>query len=213
MTTLRSYWQTSSKVFGRGSSSTHENLEKCEFAIRPVTAHMLSKAPPRPREMFRTVLIHVKSRMQKNKRVAGLSGWILLWQDPPRRDPLASPTIPVSRPGPRPSRLLGVAHCQPPPRAAYSYTCPYSNTGVLAGCRMSPFRPGVRITQHPRTAARTASACQPPQNTKQERLHSGGHYICPDFKPLPTPRPLESQMPDVGEGPECGRSVDRKEWW
>ena len=81
MTTLRSYWQTSSKVFGRGSSSTHENLEKCEFAIRPITAHMLSKAPPRPREMFRTVLIHVKSRTQKNKRVAGLSGWILLWQD------------------------------------------------------------------------------------------------------------------------------------
>ena len=104
MTTLRSYWQTSSKVFGRGSSSTHENLEKCEFAIRPITAHMLSKAPPRPREMFRTVLIHVKSRTQKNKRVEGLSGWILLWQDPPRRDPLASPTIPVSRPGPRPSR-------------------------------------------------------------------------------------------------------------
>ena len=97
MTTLRSYWQTSSKVFGRGSSSTHENLEKCEFAIRPVTAHMLSKATPRPREMFRTVLIHVKSRMQKNKRVAGLSGWILLWQDPPRRDPLASPTIPRGR--------------------------------------------------------------------------------------------------------------------
>ena len=97
MTTLGSYLQTSSKVFGRGSSSTHENLEKCEFAIRPVTAHMLSKAPPRPREMFRTVLIHVKSRMQKNKRVAGLSGWILLWQDPPRRDPLASPTIPRGR--------------------------------------------------------------------------------------------------------------------
>ena len=82
MTTLRSYWQTSSKVFGRGSSSTHENLEKCEFAIRPITAHMLSKAPPRPREMFRTVLIHVKSRTQKNKRVAGPLG-----EEPSRKDP------------------------------------------------------------------------------------------------------------------------------